>query len=58
MISFKLFGNEYYVDQLINVNQRWIYTQTFDQGVVLQVPKVLVPVSVSTVVWGSIVRLS
>jgi phage tail protein X len=58
MISFKLFGNEYYVDQLVSANLGWISTQTFDSGVVLTVPAVIFPTSVSTTIWGNIVRVS
>lgn len=58
MISFKLYNNEYFMDQLITANPKYINTEVFDAGTLLIIPTVLIPRSISTVVWGSIVRFA
>ena len=57
-ISFKLFNNEYYGDQLMAANSAFIQTQTFDQGVLLAVPPIVFPNSVSSVIWGTTYRIA
>jgi len=60
LISFKQFNNEYFSDQLMsfNANAMWNKIVNFDGNIVIQIPQVVVPVSVSAVVWGSTTRLT
>jgi len=58
LISFRLFNNEYFMDQLIAANLTYVNTEVFDQNVIIQIPQVLVPQNISPVVWGNIVRYS
>lgn len=57
-ISFRLYTNEYFVDQLVSANPQYVYTTVFDAGVQLVVPVVLAPQTISNVVWGGVVRYS
>jgi len=58
LISFKEYGNEYFSDQLMVANPLWNQIVNFDQNIVLQLPQVVAPVSVSAVVWGGTSRLA
>jgi phage tail protein X len=57
-ISFRLYTNEFFVDQLIAANPQYVYVTEFDAGVQLAVPIVLAPKTISNVVWGGVVRYS
>jgi hypothetical protein len=58
LISFKQFGNEYFSDQLMIGNPAFNTIVNFDRDILVQIPKVITPVSVSAVVWGSTTRVS
>jgi hypothetical protein len=56
LISFKQFGNEYFSDQLIVANANLNTMVNLDGSVSVQIPQVIIPVSVSPVVWGGTYR--
>jgi hypothetical protein len=58
LISFKKFGNEYFSDQLMVGNPMFNSVVNFDRDILIQIPPVITPVSVSAVVWGSTTRVS
>lgn len=57
-LSFRLYNNEYFINQLVEANPGWINVTEFDAGVALNVPKALVPTTISSVVWGGVIRYS
>lgn len=57
-ISFRLYTNEYLIDQLVAANPLYVNTVEFDAGIQLNVPIALVPKTISSVVWGGVVRYS
>lgn len=42
-ISYKLWGNEYHVAELIEANPRHVETSVFSGGIVLNVPEIAEP---------------
>jgi len=59
-ISFALFSNEYYADDLLGANPQFIYQAVFGQGIFINIPLSLQSsvVSITTQAWGAISRLS
>jgi len=58
LISFKQYGNEYFSDQLIVANPTLNKIVNLDGNLIVQIPIVVAPVSVSTVVWGGLTTYS
>lgn len=56
LISFKLYGNEFFSDQLIIANPKMNTQVNLDGNLLVQIPQVITPVSVSVVVWGGTTR--
>jgi hypothetical protein len=56
IISFKLYSNEYYIDQLVAINPFLRLFTIFDAGIVVLVPNVLRPEVISNAVFGNIIR--
>lgn len=51
LIAFKLYGNEYYMNQLLDANPKHLDTVIFEAGIVLNVPEISVPVSTKLPPW-------
>jgi phage tail protein X len=58
LISFKQYGNEYFSDQLLVANPMLNTQVNLDGDILVNMPDVVKPVSVSAVVWGGTVRYS
>lgn len=56
LISFKQFGNEFLSDQIIMANPTLNTQVNLDGNILVQIPEAVIPVSVSTVVWGGTIR--
>jgi phage tail protein X len=56
LISYKVYGNEYYIDQLVEYNIDHIRTVFFDAGIRLKVPDIAIPIRISTNSWTDIIK--
>lgn len=51
MISYRNYSHEYYIDELVQANPRYLGVSVFQAGVVLQIPEVEPNVNISLPPW-------
>lgn len=51
LISYKVYGSEFHIDELIKANKEYIDTVIFAGGIELKCPELAVKIMKSTVPW-------
>lgn len=62
LISFRTFGNEYYAEEFLKINQQYAYVAIFNQpgqvGLLLNKPNISTTRQVSTVDWADTLQIA